>query len=362
MRIAIDARELVGAATGAGRYLGQILAHWSALPAAARHEYRLYAHAPIDPPERSVPATVRILPGTGGTRWEQVTLAAALRRERPDVLFAPAYTAPLFAGVPAVVSIHDVSFAAHPEWFRPREGARRRFVTTRAARAARTVLTLSAFSKAEIVQRLGVPADKVRVVPLGLGVVPDGEGRGAAAGGRSLVLFVGSVFNRRHVPALILAMPGVIDRHPGARLSIVGDNRSWPYQDLGAIAAAAGVAERVTLESFVSDEALRALYDRAGVFVFLSEYEGFGLTPLEALAAGVPIVVLDTPVAREVYGPAARYVARPEPGEVAGAVNEILEDGAVRQSLLDASIGVLARYRWSDAAAATLAALEEAAR
>lgn len=360
MHIAVDARELAGAATGAGRYLGQLLRHWDALGAARVHRFSLYAHAPVDPGTRLLDIAAHVLPGAGGTTWEQVTLAAALRRDRPDVLFAPAYTAPLWSGIPTALAVHDVSFAAHPEWFRPREGMRRRVMTRRAAARARVVLTLSAFSRDEIVKHLRVPPGRVRVIPLGLGLATDAPSPPAAGDREPVVLFVGSVFNRRHVPVLIRAMSRVAACHPGARLSVVGDNRTFPHEDLAAIAAEAGVRARVALESFVSDEALGARYREAAVFVFLSEYEGFGLTPLEALAAGVPIVVLDTPVAREVYGAAARYVARPDPDTVAGAIISLFDDGAARREVLGEAPAVLGRYRWPEAAARTLAAIEEA--
>ena len=109
----------------------------------------------------------------------------------------------------------------------------------------------------------------------------------------------------------------------------------------------------------VRTEGLESLYARAAVFAFLSEYEGFGLTPLEALSAGVPIIVLDTPIAREVYGEAAWFV--PQEGEVRGATNAIrtlLEDPASAAPMLAAAHGVLARYSWDDAAERTLAGIE----
>ena len=81
---------------------------------------------------------------------------------------------------------------------------------------------------------------------------------------------------------------------PDARLEIVGDNRTTPRIDVDQLIAPAASADRVHWRSYVSDADLAALYATASVFVFLSDYEGFGLTPLEAMAAGIPIVVLDT--------------------------------------------------------------------
>ena len=86
------------------------------------------------------------------------------------------------------------------------------------------------------------------------------------------------------------------------------------------------MADRIRARQYVSDAELSALYARASAFAFLSEYEGFGLTPLEAMAAGIPVVVLDTEVAREIYGPAAEYVAQPEPDLIAAALERVLVD------------------------------------
>lgn len=368
MRIGVDARELCGRPTGVGRYLANLLTAWDRAPGVSSHTFVLYA--PQGEPGNSLPERLassnldvetRVVPGGSGTWWEQVRLAAALRRDRPDVVFAPAYTAPLAVPVPTVLTIHDLSFLAHPEWFPPAMRFRQRIVTGLAGRRARRILTDSEFSRGEIVRRLHVDPARVAVVPLGL-TRPAAEGAPTASQARGpMVLFVGSVFNRRHLPETIGAVAEVGRRHPNVRLEIVGDNRTYPRQDLEAIAAAAGIGSATGIRSYVSDEVLADLYSRAGAFVFLSDYEGFGLTPLEALSYGVPILVGDTPVAREVYGDAARYVATTDVARIADALEDLLFDARARSGVLSKAVAVLGRYSWERAARETLEALADAA-
>lgn len=360
MKVAVDARELTGRPTGVGRYLAELLDRWAATPEAHRHDWRFYAPQPVAVPTalRAVSVTI---PGSGGTSWEQIRFARALGRDRPDVLFAPGYTAPLTAPCPVALTIHDVSFAAHPEWFSFREGLRRRTLTAWSARRARLVLTDSQFSAREIVSHIGIPQARIRVIPLGIGRAAPRAG----ACREPMILYVGSIFRRRHVHTLVEAfVHHVAARVPGSRLEVVGENRMHPPGDPAEAVRGCPpeIARRVSIRSYVDDDTLRDLYGRASVFAFLSSYEGFGLTPLEALAAGVPPVVLDTAVAREVYGDAARYVATvASPLPLADALTELLLEPGARDSVLRHADGVLARYDWDRTAAATLRALEEAA-
>jgi glycosyltransferase involved in cell wall biosynthesis len=373
MRIGVDARELTGRPTGVGRYLAEVLGAWAAAGSgvAGRHEFVLYGPAPLpaglEARIQGLQPSVRVLAGSGGTVWEQRTLPAAVSRDALDVFFAPAYTAPLSLPCPVALTVHDLSFYAHPEWFGWREGLRRRVLTRLAARRAAVVLTDTHFSKGEIQAHLGLPANRIEVIVLGAGLPAclGGSGPEEDVARRDTrrepcVLYVGSVFNRRRVPDLIEAFSVVAERVPNARLEIIGENRTFPHQDLGALCSASPARDRIRLRSYVPDAELAAAFRRASAFAFLSEYEGFGLPPLEALASGIPPVVLDTPVAREVCGAAARYVARGDIPATAAALVDLLGNQIARSAVMSHAPGVLGRYSWPETAHRTLETLESA--
>jgi glycosyltransferase involved in cell wall biosynthesis len=387
MRIGIDARELCGRATGVGRYLAGLLHEWASGGRACAHDFVLYAPEPISLPLDARKFRTRVVAGRSGRRWEQVRLPREAKADNLDVWFAPGYTAPLRMAVPMVVAIHDLSFVAHPEWFGVREGARRRWLVGRSARVAAAVITISQFSRRELIERLDVPAGRITVVPPGIGTGDWGtwgvKTRPASTTSQAAkpstpyvdqsaspqvpksprplsVLYVGSIFNRRHVVDLIRAFAPIARARTDVALDIVGDNRSYPHQDLHATIAGEGMADRVTWHEYVTDEELHSLYAGARAFAFLSEYEGLGLTPLEALAAGVPPVLLDTPVARESCGAAAIYVPANDLTAITRALETVLFDAQVRSTLLAAAPAELAKYSWPRAARETLAVLEAA--
>ena len=355
MRIGIDARELCGHPTGVGRHLNGLLGAWASSSAAAMHTFILYSPEPVTTALRH--AEVRVVPGSPGTRWEQISLPGASRQDRLDVFFAPGYTAPLRWQVPTVVLVHDISFVAHPEWFAWKEGLRRRMITRWSTRRARLVLTVSHAARQEILSHFGLPESRVRCVYPGVLSLPSSN-HAKREPQTPLILFVGSVFNRRHLPELIRAFKPIARSHADARLAIVGDNRTHPHQDLCGIAAAEGIANQVIVRPYAVDRELSQLYGQARVFALLSEYEGFGHPPLEALGSGVPPVLLDTTVAREVCGDAAIYVRLDEPRSITDALERLLFDEAARQRVLREAPAVLGRYSWSRAGAETLDALE----
>lgn len=359
MRIGIDARELCGHATGVGRYLSGLLAEWT--KDAHGHEFVLYAPEEISQTLDGRTFARRRVSGVGGTVWEQIALPKAIAADRLDVWFAPAYTAPLRLDLPVVLAVHDLSFFARPEWFTVREGVRRRWMTARSAAAAARVITISNFSKRELMDRLNVAADRIEVIPPGISrQSPVGSHQSQSSAPR--VLFVGSLFTRRHVPDLIRAFAPIARRRPDAALDIAGDNRTYPRVHPRVTIAHEGIVNQVDWHAYVTDTQLRDLYGKARAFAFLSEYEGLGLTPLEALAAGLPPVLIDTPVARESCEDAALYVPVGNLRATTEALERALFDEPLRQQILSAAPAILAKYRWREAAERTLGVLERCSR
>jgi len=362
LRIAVDARELAGHVTGVGVYLMRLLPAWLSEPGT---QITLISHRPLSHAVDALPnitfAKRIVRPAkTGGTLWEQIALPRVATPALADVLFAPGYTAPLRSPLPLVLVIHDVSFAAHPEWFAPRERLRRNVITRKSAERAAAVLTISEFSAREIADRLGIERSRIHVIPP---AAPDRPGTTASINARDpIVMFVGSIFNRRHVPDLIAAFEIAARERPAARLVIAGANRTWPHEDIAGRIARSPVADRIAWLQGASNHEISGLLARASVSAFLSEYEGFALTPLEALAHGVAPVLLDTPVAREVFGPAAALVPKDDIAAAAGAIGRLLDSPAERASLVSRAEPLWRRYDAERCARETLAVLRDAAR
>ena len=360
LHIGIDARELLGQPTGVGRYVTQVLREWRAGPPLP---HRVTLFSPAEPSlelrttHRGIEWVVASGAAASGTVWEQLALPRALDRAEVDVFFAAGYTAPVTMPCPFVVAIYAVSYFAHPEWFAWREGLRRRWLTRRAAHRASSVITISEFSASEIARWCGVSRNRIRLAPPGAPPVvvlqPDRPRE-------PLVLFVGSLFTRRHIPELLAGFAETLRRVPNARLLLVGDNRTNPRISPMDIAGALGIRDRVEWRAYAGDAELAGLYSRASVFAFLSDYEGFAMTPMEAIAAGAPAILLDTAVAREVYGDGARLVPLSTPAIADGLVT-LLSDEDERAALLARGRARMTAFSWARTSRIVLEALEQSA-
>ena len=381
MRIGIDGRPLERERTGVARYLLGLLRMWAKEHRA--HEYYLYFEheVPTDPIldeacfTKRLPARLPLLrQNIRQLLWEQTILPLAARRDGVDLLFSPGYTLPALFGGPAAVTIHDVSYEAHGEWSRPFQRWKLRTFSGMAARRARGVLTDSEFSKQELLKYYRLPASKIRVVPLAANDFPGPHPAGEAGEyvkdrfglNENYLIFVGSIFPRRCIRTLLEAFELALKDGGPASLVLVGaDCLRLSFELPQAVEALnLRLGRRAVLHlPRVEDSDLQCLYKGATAFIFLSEYEGFGLTALEAMACGTPVISARTSSIPEVVGEAALLVCDPmDAVQVSQAILAVSGDAERRDHMIRMGLEQAARFSWRRCAEDTLRVLEQCGR
>ena len=176
------------------------------------------------------------------------------------------------------------------------------------------------------------------------------------------IVTIGRFSSNKRLDRLFEALSRLVVHEPDWRLSVVGVPGDLTEADLERMIGQRALEDHIEVHVGLSNEEIRTLISGCSLFASASEYEGFGLTPLEALAAGVPVVALDTAVAREIYGDAVRFVARGDIDGTAAALLELLTSPEAGARLLAHAPRVLSRYSWETAAERTLSAIEAVAR
>lgn len=359
MTIAIDVTAIPPKLTGAGIYVAKLV---EALDRRDDLALALVSRRDDGARWRALAPRAAVHPLAPGPRplrlaWEQTSAPGVARKIGATVWHGPHYTMPLRAGVPTVVTVHDLTFFDHPEWHERSKVAVFRRMIRSAAKRADAVVCVSertALRLREIVDVRG----EVAVVPHGVDHTrfkPTSDaGADLAAiaplGVRSPYLFfVGTIEPRKNIPGLIRAFARVQEAHPDLRLVLAG-LRGWGNAEVDRVLAGAGVGNAVDQLGYVSDEQLPALLRRAAAVVYPAFEEGFGLPVLEGLACGAVVVTSAGTVMEDVAAGAALLAP---PGDDVALARTLLRalDSDVAP-LRAAGPVVAARYTWEAAAAA----------
>jgi glycosyltransferase involved in cell wall biosynthesis len=355
VRVGIDGRDVLRKRTGVVNnavHLTQALvrAHPTNVVIYTDRPPRIDEPAPADLPIRPLAAPPVL--------WKHLALPLALARDHVDVFHSPTGTLPLLAPARQVVTIHDLFAAVEPAWFTPRVGAQLRTTQRRAARTARRVIAVSECTRRDVVERCGVPPERVSVVYNGVDHTRfqpqdvDAEAIARRFGvPHPFVLCVGSLMPWRNAPRLLRAVARL-----GYGLLFVGRD-IWGSDPTERLAAAEGW-RWARFAGYVPDADLPALYNAARVFAYPSLYEGFGIPPVEALACGTPVVASTAGALPEVLGDAALLVDPYDEDALAQAIQAAAENGGARREV---GFARAARYQWHAAAAATWSVYEAAA-
>jgi glycosyltransferase involved in cell wall biosynthesis len=366
LRIGFDGRAFTSPAAGIRRYSTELVSALTSL-GEPLEVVALGGDARAIPPGIEHVSESAHPPSNAG--WTLIGLPRTAARARVRVLHAPSYTAPFWAGVPVVLTIHDVSYELHPEWYPYRRDRLRRYFYRRSAQTAARVLTVSAFSASEISRAYGIPLEYITVTPLG---VHDTFGAGdpnlpldlPANVVEPFLLHVGDLHERRNLTVVVDALLEV-RRHFGAAAAIslvlAGVDRGVA-EGLCAMAAEAGTPDAVVALGLVEEDRVRALYRGALALVYPSLYEGFGLPLVEAMATGTPVLASHEASIPEVLGGAGLLL---DPRDVSAwreAIIRLLNDEALRTDLRARGLARAATFTWQRTARLTLDVYREVAR
>ncbi len=371
MRIALSALQQRHFLTGTGRYIAELFRHVPAL--APQHEVVLYrktdqrglfgSHAP-NAVQRELPQC----PTHPMRRslWELARFAGVLRDDGIGLYHGPANFLPPRKACPYVLTLHDMFFFRNPG----RTGLVRSQYWRQTIRAtwglADLILTDSEFSRDEIRHFLPVRADRIRVIPLGVDAafLTDAEPslraamRAALGLDRPYVLYVGRLDPDKNVRRLVEAFASEAEAGLRGHLLAIAGARDFQSSGLSDLVATMGLAERVRLLGYVEERHLVPLYQEASVMCYPSLNEGFGLPPLEGMAAGVPVVTSNVSSLPEVVGDAAIQV---DPHSVAAIASGLLSalEPARAAELRDAGRARARTFTWEKTARLTLEAYGE---
>lgn len=370
MRIAIDCSAVPRQMAGAGVYTYQLVR--ALTEADTEHELIVFCRSGLFADLTASHPRLRLVHTDAGSRmarfaWEQAVLPLLLRRSGADVLHSPHHHTPLAAGLPRVVTFHDLTFLLLPGRYPIARRFYMRGVTRASARVADAIIAPSETVRGDIMRALGLPAERVIAIPEAAAPqyapVEDMEALDRTRRRYGLpnryILSVGSLEPGKNRGRLILAYDSL---KLGADCPlIIAGQPAWQYDGELDLIRQLALEQTVRFLGYVPDEDMPALYSGATMLAFPSLYEGFGLPVLEAMACGTPVITATGSAPAEIADGAALLIDPRDVEALAGALRRLLSDEPLRADLRTRGLDLAARYSWAETARKTLAVYESVA-
>lgn len=355
MKIGIDARMYGANQGGLGRYIEQLILHLEKLQ--TNDEFVIFLRRDnwneYQPTAPNFHKVIADIPWYGFI--EQIQLPKIIKKEKVNLMHFPHWNVPLLYNAPFVVTIHDLLLLHYPTraastlgpisyWLKNKAY---RAVLNHAVKKSRHIITVSKFSKNDIVATLRVPEEKITVtypIPLPLSDNKNSLLPTKYQITKPYVLYVGVSYPHKNLEGLIKAWKIFQKKYGNEYQLVLAGRKNYFYEQLRNFSLQSSVSD-VIFTGFVPDSELSALYRGANLYVMPSFYEGFALPALEALKAGIPVVSSQRTCLPEVLQDAALYF---DPFDIDGIANTIftgLTDMAARQKLLAAAPVVISCYQ-----------------
>ncbi len=360
MRIGIDARLTHYRKAGISRYTLQLIEALARCDSG--DEFTILQSAKSHEPIIDSPgfAWQRLLTPSHH-RLEQWLLPLEILTLGLDVLHSPDFIPPFRRNCRSVITIHDLVFMLYPHLL-TKDAARYYGQIDQAVRHTDAIIAVSVATKRDVIRLLGVPEDKVTVIyeasspvfrPMRTPeLVQRVRGRFGIPG--DFILFVSTIEPRKNVSLLLKAFRQLLDDyHVDVKLVLAGE-KGWLYEQIFQLSTDLHLAEDVLFLGRVSTEELLWLYNTAQMLVAPSIYEGFGLTPLEAMACGTPVIASNVSSLPEVVGDAGLLVDPMDVEALTVAMWRMLSDSDLRDSLIEKGFRRAQVFSWDKAARETL--------
>ena len=360
-RIAIDNRLAYHRPAGIARYTRNLVRALQGMSLSDSFiEWRHYRQAKVQ--FHTSNWRSRILVSPVHHVWEQRMLQCEMLRFRADVAHFPDFIGPFLSRQKSVITVHDLAFHHWPELVT--EEARVYYgQLPRAVEHAAAVITPCQFTCDDLLEQVPQARGKTHVIPSGvdpefLQCSPRDPDRDSADTvlPPAYLLHVGTLEPRKNIPALLQALRIVKRDRKHAHLHLVlAGAKGWRDEGIHALVQDLDLEKTCIFPGHLSEAALRQAYQQALCLVHPALYEGFGFTLLESMACGTPVVASNAACLPEIAGDAALYANPADAEELAARILDLLQDEALRQSQIAKGKARIAKFRWEDSAAATLA-------
>jgi len=368
MLIGVDGNEAnIANRVGTGQYTLSLLKEWQKI-ASANNQFIIYLSRPPQfwLPEKTRYFSYRIF---GPQKlWTQFALPFNLffKRHRADVFFSPAHYAPRFSPIKTVVTIHDLAYFYYPQEFKKNDLWQLKSWTKYSVKKATKIIAVSENTKKDLIKLYKVNPQKIAVVyngydtkrfniQLGSNQIEKIKRKYRVDG--DYIIYLGTLQPRKNIETLIKAFSQVNNHFNRLKLVIAG-KKGWLYKSIFTEVRKLGLEKKIIFTDFVPDEDIPFLLAGAQLFVLPSLYEGFGITALESMACGTPVLVSRVSSLPEVVSNAGGYIENPQNySEVGQKIIQILENPKLQKELSKKGIEQVKKFSWQKCAAETLKAI-----
>jgi len=368
MHIAIDYTPAVHQQAGIGRYTRGLVQALTRLDSDNRYTLMVLGRTGAQFIPKTLPANFKLRFIPISDRWATVLwyrlnlpIPVELFSGQTDLFHGPSFTLPP-SFTPSLLTVHDLSFLRYPQGAHPGLLAWLIKAVPRSLRRARHVLADSESTRADLIELMQVPSERITVIGAGVEkrfqpvTAPETLARVRARYRlpNRFILSVSTLEPRKNLTGLIAAFNRMASSNALSSMAdlhlVIAGGKGWLYDDIFAAAETSPLRERIHFAGYVADEDLPALYSLATLFAFPSHYEGFGIPVLESMACGTPVVCANNSSLPEIAGDAALLIEATDTEALTDAMHQLVIDASLREGLIQRGYEQAGKFKWEEAA------------